>query len=361
MRTVHPERPGEHPRFRLRKRRSFLSRADRGGAGGSFRAMQKPLRLCGLFIIVQLGLVAALLAHARTDAEVPVMIESDAAVSGTGANVEPGWPGKFLVKAPTPEAEAFNALPIMAQVTSSTRWVAHFSTLPPYAMLPTGAQCASMIAPSSWEPRPQNAAANHTVPTVAGLNAHNFYMRPIYSGSSPASDYATVDGNYTGTTDMIIRWAACKWGRDEDVLRAQAVNESHWIQSRVGDRRTTQSQCQRPYWNGWDGRGCYQSYGLLQVKVYDLNAWPEASTSTAFNADLQGAYFRACMNGHIRYLAGRVNPATGNAYPNNNTDEMLWGCIGQWYSGGWYDSGAQRYISHVRDFLAQKSWLRPGF
>ena len=29
----------------------------------------------------------------------------------------------------------------------------------------------------------------------------------------------TSVSNYTGTTNQIIQWAACKWGMDEDLLR----------------------------------------------------------------------------------------------------------------------------------------------
>jgi len=53
----------------------------------------------------------------------------------------------------------------------------------------------------------------------------------------PAADTFArrIDGNFTGTTDEIIRWGACKWGFDEDIVRAVAVNESYWRQSQLGD------------------------------------------------------------------------------------------------------------------------------
>jgi hypothetical protein len=249
----------------------------------------------------------------------------------------------------------------------------YFGAVAPHAPLPTGAHCASMITPAWPERRPQNAAANHTVP--ARIDLASFYASPLTFGSGPpAADFATVDGNYRGTTDMIIRWSACKWGADENVWRAVALNESDWRQSTTGDYRNTQSKCRTRYWNGWaatlpggsscrdgDARCCYQSYGLFQVKVWSFNAWPYALSSTSFNADFHGAYFRACMNGDIVYMRGQVNPATGNAYPNGNTDEMMWGCVGDWFSGSWYDSGARQYIAHIRQILADKPWLRPGF
>jgi hypothetical protein len=39
----------------------------------------------------------------------------------------------------------------------------------------------------------------------------------------------------------------------------------------------------------------------------------------------------------------------------------LWGCIGFWYSGGWYDAGAKNYINQVQNRYATKPWLEPGF
>jgi hypothetical protein len=246
-----------------------------------------------------------------------------------------------------------------ATPTPVSGYVAHFYTLAAHATLPSGANCAAEIAPSTWEPRPDNTTANNTVVTASQLSI--FHAQPLYSGSSPASDYATVDGNYTATTDMIIRWSSCKWGFDEDVVRAQVANESWWHQNSVGDWTTDQSLCSTNLWNGWTGSGCYLAYGLLQAHANEWSAWPEMQTSSAFNLDMVGAYRRACMNGDISYLVGQLNPATGNAYPNSNTNEMLWGCIGQWYSGAWYDSGANTYISHVQSYLASKPWLNSGF
>jgi hypothetical protein len=36
---------------------------------------------------------------------------------------------------------------------------------------------------------------------------------------------------------------------------------------------------------------------------------------------------------------------------------VLWGCVGSWFSGGWYDSGAVNYIHKVHTALAQRTWL----
>lgn len=256
-----------------------------------------------------------------------------------------------LTSAPTPTRVP---TPTPTANSASTP-VAHFGTLQPHASLPTGAQCAQWIAASTWEPRPENGVANRTKPAAARLLS--FYAQPLFSDSTPASDFATVDGNYTGTTDMILRSEACKWGIDEDILRAQAANESNWTQSSNGDLRTDASQCSAGNWNGWNGSYCYQSYGITQIKVFDYNTWPEAWTSTPFNVDFRGAYQRACMNGDISYLASETPSPGYPTYPNGTTDQMLWGCIGQWFSGDWYDSGAIQYISDVQNLLASKPWL----
>ena len=236
----------------------------------------------------------------------------------------------------------------------------HFPNLAPGAALPGGAQCAAWVksSPAASEVRPENSAANMTIPTADELAA--FHARPLFSASAPASDFALVDGNFTGTTDQILRWAACKWGIDEDVFRAQAWEESKWKQSAAGDERNDPNLCHAGAWNGWDGTSCKQSYGILQVKVYDYNTWPEARDSTAFNADFRAAQHRACMNGDIHYLSERTPLPPYPTYPTSDPDLATWGCIGNWFSGGWYDQGANNYISHVKQSLAARPWTQLG-
>ncbi len=49
------------------------------------------------------------------------------------------------------------------------------------------------------------------------------------------------------------------------------------------------------------------------------------------------------------------------SYPHGTTDEILWGCMGDWFSGSWYDSGAIKYIQEVKRNLAQSTWAKMGF
>ena len=84
----------------------------------------------------------------------------------------------------------------------------------------------------------------------------------------PAGVYGRVTGNFTGTTDEIIQWAACKWGIDEDIVRAQTAMESWWHQSTVGDNGESFGlmQVRQPYW-GWafnNGNGDAKSSSALQ-------------------------------------------------------------------------------------------------
>lgn len=236
----------------------------------------------------------------------------------------------------------------------------HFFTLPLHMELPTGGQCESEVAQPRWEPRPENQQQNQTIPTPSQLQS--FHAQPLnFEGGPPASDFARVNGDFRGTTDQILRWGACKWGLDEDLLRAIAINESGWKQATKGDYVTSRTDCQAGNWNGWDGAGCFQSYGILQVKVQSYNAWPMARDSTAFNVDFTGSYLRACMNGDVKYHYRQTALPGYPEYGNATADQMLWGCVGGWFSGGWYDSGAVEYISKIKPILAHRQWLKPGF
>src|SRR5262245_54411545 len=73
--------------------------------------------------------------------------------------------------------------------TSSSR---QFQTLPPGAKLPSGSACAAKIRHSTFEPRPENTAANHTR-GKAGTNIDG-------ADADFNRKYASrVDGNFVGT------------------------------------------------------------------------------------------------------------------------------------------------------------------
>ncbi len=199
--------------------------------------------------------------------------------------------------------------------------------------LPSDAFCASVALAqgNSREAIAANATPNHD----------NVNHTGVWNGNDPAqSGMGRVDGSFSGTTDQILVWAACKWGFPADSARAQAVQESSWRQSQLGDCGvTTQSVT----------HGC-PSVGILQVKGADIppthpNTWPYAYASTAWNVDYALSVRRACFDGKITWL--------GNGYAAGN----MWGCIGEWFSGRWLDAGANNYISLVKQHEANKDWL----
>jgi hypothetical protein len=140
-----------------------------------------------------------------------------------------------------------------------------------------------------------------------------------------------------------------------DVIRAEAVIESYWQQSQRGDWTTNKTYCPPGAWNG---SGCYQSYGILQLKWYYFQTtWPMSRDDTAFNAEYIYGVIRTCYEGWTTCLYDRT-PLPGYASYHAGA---LWGCIGRWYSGGWYDQGAVNYIKQVKTALAQMPWRAPGF
>ena len=256
----------------------------------------------------------------------------------------------------------------------------HFSTVGYRATLPSESQCTAWAnAVPIAEHAPGNTAFN--VPPPGGVPS-SFYSDPTPSsgGGIPNSDYANVTGNYSGTTDQIVRWAACKWGIDEDVVRAQGEVESGWDQGGAGDKRTTQSSCVNgsftALWNTVitepDGSTvscpncCFTSWSMWQTKVYyETTTWSMIMKSTPFAADYRYADQRSCMNGDwATYFASagqqpNTYAADVAAYAaGGSSSRVLWGCIGFHYSGGWYDSGAQSYINETQSDLAAHNW--PG-
>lgn len=229
------------------------------------------------------------------------------------------------------------------------------TVLPPGVTVPSDQDCTARVHRSTQEPRPNNTVANQSVPTQQQIAQLAPWNESI--GIDPKADALRKDitGNFTGTTDEILQWVACKWSIDADIVRAEAVVESHWRQNQRGDYTTRMSACPP---GSWDGKGCYQSYSILQIKyIYNQSAWPMSRDNTAFSAEYVYGVIRACFEGWTTYLKART-PVAG--YPHYQAGD-LWGCLGRWYSGGWYDQGAVNYIQKVKTALAEKAWLRPGF
>jgi hypothetical protein len=226
--------------------------------------------------------------------------------------------------------------------------VSHFSTLPVGSALPSDATCAAEVRVAA-EQRPDNTTANHTVPPSGGFSLASLGVANGYDSRSPTLE-ARVTGNFTGTTDEIIQWASCKWGFDEDVVRAIAVAESSWHQSQLGDYQST--NCPAGY-----AAPCPMSFGIHQIKWSDdpNGTYPWSQRSTAFNLDESLMVHRLCYEGYISWL--HQYPGSTTAYSTGD----LWGCVGQWYSGSWWDSGARSYIASVQSYLTSKPWTQAGF
>ena len=131
--------------------------------------------------------------------------------------------------------------------------------------------------------------------------------------------------------------------------------ESNWIQSTEGDT------CNPPV----DDEG---SFGILQVKNKDCSGswvhggWPYTQDDTALDADYWGARLRACFDGAF-YNGGSwlYNGQTiAQVIAAHGEDYALWGCIGSWFSGQWYDSGAQSYIAKVQSDYTSQPWRSLG-
>lgn len=214
----------------------------------------------------------------------------------------------------------------------------YFGTLPPGAALPSGAECEARVRPAG-EIRPENAAPNANRGGRAYANTRNDWP-----------GFNRVDGNFAGTTDEVIQWAACKWGIDEDMVRAQVVKESWWRMSANGDGGES-----------WGLAQVRDGYGHEPAFQY---AAVNARNSSAYNLDYTYAVWRACYEGVYTWLnqvEGRGDYGPGDA----------WGCFGVWFSGRWYTQPAINYLEDgdtngygfrgVKTHHALRTWEDPVF
>jgi hypothetical protein len=220
-----------------------------------------------------------------------------------------------------------------------------FATLGPGAPLPSQETCAQAVQ-----------SAPETVPANAQYNAtrgqrrlpDDFFDEGSHDRRAITEIAPRVTGDFTGTTAEILQWAACKWGIDESLVRAQASRESEWRQSMMGDWSRDSSHCAPGHGLGVDGTPgqCPESWGVLQVRYrYFPGAFPDAISSTAFNADTAYAVWRACYEGYEEWLKDFAAP--GYEYKAGDA----WGCIGRWYAGAWYTPPARAYIDCVKRTL----------
>ncbi|MFN2559719.1 MAG: hypothetical protein ABR571_00255 [Jatrophihabitans sp.] len=256
--------------------------------------------------------------------------------------------------------------------------------------LPTGTACAQAVHRSTWEPRPDNYKRNHTLVDAAGVHA-SFASRPrsglgTYDPRWDSWLLPRVDGQFTGTTDEIIQWAACKWGLSDNYLRAEADTESTWYQyetypagrcvdmSGCGDWFSTEPYAARStfcaglataggydYQRDYGDALCPKTFSIVGVMSWWNPAWgfnwagnqngtfPYTRDSTAMALDYMASQIRGCYEGWQWEL--------GTGYAAGD----LWGCAGAWYSGGWHDAGASTYIAQVQSNQTAQRWLTTAF
>jgi hypothetical protein len=230
---------------------------------------------------------------------------------------------------------------------------AHFATRPPGAALPSGTQCAAWVRATAY---PENKGSNATANATKGQHLATGF----FSGDDARADGTVaprVDGQFTGTTHQILRWAACKWGIDENLVYAQAAIESWWRQDTLGDWTTDASRCAPGRGLGADGKAgqCPESFGILQNRYpYEQGAWPGIAGSTAMNADLAYGIWRVCFEGYEGWLN---TVERGQQYAAGDA----WGCIGRWFSGRWHTAASDQYVSRVRGYLDQRIWETHDF
>jgi hypothetical protein len=253
--------------------------------------------------------------------------------------------------------------------------------------LPGGANCTSRVHRSTWEPRPDNSGPNSRMPNVKKVHAAFADRRRSGGGSfKPRWDtwlLPRVTGHYTGTTDEIFQWAACKWGIADNLLRAIAVRESTWYQYEIyppgrcvtdwgcGDMVGSATPATRTFCSKISRRGhdyqadygvgiCPETFSIAGVMSWQDPDWgkmkgnqngtfPFNRNSTAFAVDYLGANLRGCYEGWEPWLsdAGPVAYQAGD----------IWGCVGSWYAGEWRTQRALGYIHRVRRELRHRTWL----
>jgi autotransporter family porin len=228
-----------------------------------------------------------------------------------------------------------------------------FGTLPPGAALPSGAECArEVLASADPEVRPGNSTFNDTTGQAVGPGF-------LPSGDSARAQklVSRINGDFTGTTEEILRWAACKWGIDQNVVFAQAAVQSWWEQDALGGWVTQAKFCPPGHGLGVDGRPgyCPKDYGIMQFTyIFYKSGWPGIATSTAMSVDAAYAILRSCYDGYEIWLNDEPR---GQQYKAGD----LWGCIGRWSAGAWYTPAADAYIALVKKYLNERIWETPKF
>jgi hypothetical protein len=233
----------------------------------------------------------------------------------------------------------------------------HFGTVSPGQPLPSDDECAARVRRTA-ELRLGNAAYNTRRPTATELGQLLPWDDGMGFDNEAVALGKRVSGQFSGTTDEILQWGACKWGFDEDLVRAEVTELSAWYQDAIGEWTTNQNECPAgaATRQGSAGVECAQDYGLYQIMwKYTSDAWPMFREDTAFHVDFALGLRRVCFEGWATYLAH--NAPRDKLYAAGDA----WGCGGADHSGNWYNSAAQEYIKRIQTHAATRPWTAAGF
>ncbi len=253
----------------------------------------------------------------------------------------------------------------------------YFSTLPPgsWRGLPDDRTCAGLVHRSMWEPRPDNSRPNHRMPDARRVHAALALRPRAVHGAYPKRWdrwlLHRVTGHFTGTTDEVFQWAACKWGLSDNLLRAIAARESGWYQYEVYPDGTcvSRSGCGDVFDEGHDGQPRLLHHGeplhalspglrsrSLSQDVLDrrgdvvagpfvgadegqperhLPVQPRLARRSP--STTSGRFLRGCYEGWVTWLHHSGHYGPGN----------MRGCVGTWYDGAWFAPDARTYINRV--------------
>lgn len=325
-----------------------------------------------LLVFVVVGIGAQLLRHvvphggfktqavSRVASPAITTLASPAATSGASASSAPSTtrrPSRASSHATTRSSPARSrtTVPPAATARSAGSAPSHFRTLAPGASLPSGGQCAAWVRS---RPLPERKAVNRPFNQVTGHRVGSGLFDPGATDPRANSRIAArIDGDFTGTTQEILRWAACKWGIDEDLVYAQAAVESWWRQTTQSDLGSDASACAPGHGPGADGTPgqCPQSFGILQNRYpFERSTWPGIARSTGMNADTAYGIWRACFEGYEHWLN---DVDRGRQY---GAGDAL-GCMGRWFAGRWHTAAGDQYVAKVQDYLARRIWETPDF
>ena len=257
--------------------------------------------------------------------------------------------------------------PLMTRHAAATR---DFNDVPPsagyftlrpvgsYASLPSDATAAARVHRSNWEPRQDNTPYNYTTPHLLDLRPAE-QAEHSYDPRWNTYILKRITGHYVGTTDEIFQWAAAKWGIPDNLIRTIAYVESGWHESNFGDFVRDRTECLP----GYRAVPCPVTFGIVGVKSTSWRGiFPWNRDSTAAAVDVLGGWLRGCYEGWVWWLR-----APGNHFHGTYHAGDIWGCVGAWYSGEWYDGSphdeqsGEGYIYQVKYWEKVQPWLRGGF